>query len=157
MKKLLFLLFILPIGSFAQQACDAPEFRQFDFWIGEWDVYLNDTVYAGESKVSLILDSCVIFEEWSSKNLRGKSLNSYSPSRKQWMQTWVDSQGGTVHFAGHWDGESIALEGKGPEDSYYLMIFTPLKDGKVRQVWKLSQDQCETWVDIFNGLYIPKK
>jgi hypothetical protein len=41
-------------SSFAQVPCNQPVFRQFDFWIGEWDVYNTNGKKAGDSKISLI-------------------------------------------------------------------------------------------------------
>ena len=38
-------------------------YRQFDFWIGEWEAYGLNGKKAGDSKISVILDSCIIFEE----------------------------------------------------------------------------------------------
>lgn len=40
-----------------------PEYRQFDFWIGEWDVQAGGN-QAGTNSVQLILGDCVIFENW---------------------------------------------------------------------------------------------
>jgi hypothetical protein len=40
--------------------------RQFDFWIGEWNVVsTNGGAVAGNSKIELILGSCVIQENWT--------------------------------------------------------------------------------------------
>src|SRR5882672_4609826 len=87
---------------FAQLPCSQPEFRQFDFWIGEWEVYSTNGKKAGNSRISLMLDSCVILEEWKSVNAvkgliyAGKSFNKYNPASKQWQQTWVDNTGGSI-------------------------------------------------------------
>src|SRR5215470_6657481 len=85
-------------------------YRQFDFWIGEWDVYAKSGKKAGDSKIELILDSCIILENWknaSSNNglyYAGKSFNTYNAATKQWQQTWVDNMGGTTEFLeGHYD------------------------------------------------------
>lgn len=45
-------------------------YRQFDFWIGDWEAFNLKGKKAGDSKISLILDSCVILEEWSSGSTR---------------------------------------------------------------------------------------
>ncbi len=36
-------------GALAATACDAPEHRAFDFWLGEWQVRTPDGKLAGES------------------------------------------------------------------------------------------------------------
>src|SRR5580704_7977514 len=67
-----------------------PVYRQFDFWIGEWDVYAKNGKKAGDSKIDLILDSCIILENWKSANAfnglyyTGKSFNTYNSVTKQW-------------------------------------------------------------------------
>src|SRR5712691_13226702 len=51
------------------------EKRQFDFWVGEWAVQTPDGNPAGDSSVQLILDRCVVFENWrGKKGYNGKSL-----------------------------------------------------------------------------------
>ncbi len=73
MKK--FLLFALLVSGmqtiFSQKLpCSKPEYRQFDFWIGEWEAYGLNGQKAGDSKISLILDSCIILEEWTSVSVQ---------------------------------------------------------------------------------------
>src|SRR5215212_1955962 len=70
-----------------------PETRQFDFWIGEWDVTWDGG--GGTNSIRAILDGHVIEERFHSSDLplQGMSLSVYSPQLGQWEQTWVDSQG----------------------------------------------------------------
>lgn len=70
----------LPPGPCAQDSI----YRQFDFWVGEWEAYNLKGQKAGDSKISIILDSCVILEEWTSMPgsngfvYKGKSFNTYN-------------------------------------------------------------------------------
>ena len=95
-------LFFFGLSVFAQKPCSKPEFRQFDFWIGEWEAFGLKGQKAGDSRISLILDSCVILEEWTSANAlqgviyTGKSFNSYNAATRQWQQTWTDNTGNTT-------------------------------------------------------------
>ena len=93
MKKtlLLIILFCISYPLLAQRLpCSSPQFRQFDFWIGEWDVFGKTGQKAGDSKISLILDSCIILEEWTSANMQqglryaGKSFNTWNAATKEW-------------------------------------------------------------------------
>ena len=43
--------------------CSDPEYRLFDFWVGEWEVEANGKL-AGHSQITRTLGDCVIFEEW---------------------------------------------------------------------------------------------
>lgn len=56
--------------------CCASEYRQFDFWIGDWEVYdtLNNLV--GTNVIEVKEDSCLITERWiGSKVTTGVSMN----------------------------------------------------------------------------------
>lgn len=66
--------------------------RQFDFWIGEWVVYITGTqTLAGNSKIEMIAGGCALLENWDSKASNGKSLNFVDPITNKWKQTWVGS------------------------------------------------------------------
>src|SRR4051794_35372236 len=83
-----------------------PTYRQFDFWIGDWDVYGVKGNKAGESHVELILDSCIIYENWQST---GKSFNTYNNALKTWQQTWVDDKGGLTEYFGGFAENKMTL------------------------------------------------
>src|SRR4030095_9200069 len=72
--------------------CTAPEHRQFDFWVGWWDVYPTgkDQVVA-HSLIEKLYDGCTIRENWKpGSRLGGGSLNAYRPEQKVWKQIWTD-------------------------------------------------------------------
>src|SRR3954469_1217557 len=57
-----------------------PRAREFDFWIGEWDVYVTGTKnYAGHSLIQMISGGCAVLENWDSPNSSGKSINFIDP------------------------------------------------------------------------------
>ena len=76
--RLLIACSFLGCSSFAsaqQSPCSNPVFRAFDFWIGHWQVG-NDTSTVGYNRVEVILDSCVLLENWRGTSpSRGKSFN----------------------------------------------------------------------------------
>ena len=79
------------------------ENRQFDFWVGEWNVETTQgELPAGTSKIELVLDDCVVLENWTSLGVpySGKSYNTYNASLKRWEQFWVDNVGGMIYFYG---------------------------------------------------------
>jgi hypothetical protein len=106
MRKYLFLLIFSMAckNAFTQLPCSGEAFRQFDFWIGDWEVFAKNAKKAGDSKISLILDSCVVLEEWTSSSMvqglryAGKSFNSWNAATGNWQQTWVDNTGGTTEY-----------------------------------------------------------
>ena len=158
MKKLLPLLFLLLSPSlFAQKPCSLPVFRQFDFWVGDWEVFTTNGKKAGNSKISILLDSCVILEEWTSATSQqgliysGKSFNMYNVATKQWQQTWVDNTGNTTEFlrgVGS-DGKIVYYADKvmDPKGKNFMrrLTFTKLTNDKVRQFGERSNDEGKTW------------
>ncbi len=74
MKCISFFLFIFfnPVSKAqtAQQAhCSSPEAKQFDFWIGNWNLTWNDTLY-GTNHIEKILGSCTIQENFNDPNTK---------------------------------------------------------------------------------------
>jgi len=138
-----------------------PEYRQFDFWIGEWDVQAGGN-HAGTNSVQLILGDCVIFENWTgARGMTGKSFNIYNAAKGKWQQTWVDSTGNVLELYGEFKDGAMRLVGEKPGPNGPRIInkitFTPLEGGRVRQLWESSQDDGKTWNTAFDGLYIRKK
>jgi hypothetical protein len=141
----------------------APENRQFDFWVGEWDVQNPKGQPAGTSSVQLILGDCTIFENWTSASgtYSGKSFNIYNSSLKKWQQFWTDDKGGVLEFTGEYrDGElrytGESLDQKGNHVLHRLTFFN-LAPARVRQLWEQSTDGGKTWTTVFDGLYVRKK
>ena len=153
MKKIITLIALSTvIGIAAAQKgklpCSNPVYRQFDFWIGEWEAFGLNGKKAGDSKISLILDSCIIFEEWTSASLQqglryaGKSFNTYNATTKQWQQTWVDNAGGTNEYLqGKYENNQIIYSStpfKFSKDTMAIrkMTFTNLSADKLQAAWR---------------------
>jgi hypothetical protein len=149
--------------------CSNPVYRQFDFWIGEWEAFGPGGKKAGDSKISLILDSCIIFEEWTSASLQqglryaGKSFNTYNATTKQWQQTWVDNVGGTNEYLqGKYENGQIIYSStpfKISKDTMAIrkMTFTNLSADKLRQHGEISKDGGKTWSTEYDLEYRRKK
>jgi len=172
MKKIFLLIALFGFkGGFAQNSsCTTnPIYRQFDFWIGEWDVYGIKGRKAGDSKISLILDSCIILEEWTSSNPQtgviyaGKSFNTYNAVTKQWQQTWVDNVGGTTEFLeGKFENNTMRFFTKPFSFSKDTMAirklsFFNLGQDKVRQLGEISKDNGNTWATEYDLEYRRRK
>ena len=165
MRKNLILLLLLvaatPLFADPNFGCKkSPEFRQFDFWIGEWNVEANGK-QAGTSSVQLILDGCVLFENWTGAGgSNGKSFNIYNSATKTWQQFWVDNSGGTILFTGKFEEGKLIYHSESPmQDGTSVlgrMTFSPMPEKKVHQVWEQSSDGGKTWKVAFDGIYTPK-
>jgi tetratricopeptide (TPR) repeat protein len=149
----------------AKPCAFTPENRQFDFWVGQWDVTTTEgSVPAGASRIELILEDCVVLENWQSLNnpYAGKSYNTYNQSLKRWEQYWVDNAGGNIFFYGGLkDGVMDYYTDEIPQpDNTKLkrhLQFIPLGPGKVRQFSQGSTDGGKTWAVEYDFTYARKK
>ena len=133
--------------------CEDVEFRQFDFWLGDWDVSsTNDGTPRGKSHISREMGGCVLWENWSSlaSAYFGKSYNTYNVNLKRWEQYWVDNSAGTIFFHGglvdgvmdYWTDD--VPQPNGDKLRRHLQFFN-LGPDKVRQFSQRSTDGGKTW------------
>jgi tetratricopeptide (TPR) repeat protein len=148
-------------ADLAANPCKAsPEYRQFDFWIGEWEAKTPQGFVAGTNKIELILGDCIILENWTQSNMSGKSFNIYDKTDKKWHQTWVDSNGTLTEYVGEFkDGKMVYLaeEMRNDEKVNMRLTFSKLPDGNVRQFAEESKDDGKTWQTRYEIIYSPKK
>ena len=157
MKLLGFVVLILATSVSLAIPCGAPENRQFDFWVGDWQVHRPDGSFAGMNRITLEYGGCVVHEHYTTgRGYSGESLNTYDAARKLWHQTWVDDSGLLLMLDGHWDGKSMLLEGDAAGADGALtkqrITWSPSPDGSVRQLWE-SADSKGAWVVVFDGQY----
>lgn len=144
--------------------CSTPEYRQMDFWIGDWEVKNPKGEIVGTNRIDQILGTCVLMENWKGKGgSNGHSFNIYNVQKQRWEQTWVDNSGSVIYFHGVWNeeagqiayfAEAVTRKNK---PLLYRMIFTPKEDGSVNQLWEASTDMGQDWKTLFNGTYRKKK
>lgn len=141
--------------------CTAPEYRQFDFWIGDWSVTTRDGKFAGTNLITRPLGECVIQEHWAgSQGGKGESYNVYDAARGVWHQTWVDDSGNTLLLDGHFENGRMVLSGTQTASGKPVInriTWTPVKPGEVEQLWESSTDDGKTWTEQFLGIYRPRK
>ncbi len=131
--------------------------RQFDFWLGEWEVRKPDGELAGINRIEGEYDGSVLHERYTTdRGYRGQSLNIYDASRKVWHQTWVDSDGLLLLLEGGLRDGSMVLEGQtvgaDGQVTRHRITWTPNADGSVRQLWE-STDAGGGWSIAFDGRY----
>jgi hypothetical protein len=135
--------------------CTGAEYRQFDFWLGDWDVTSPASPGgASRNRISSINDGCTVLEQYTTPSgYVGTSLNFYDATRKVWHQTWIDNQGGGLFLEGGLAGESMVLSSTGDTVNVQRITWTPLPDGRVRQHWESTADSGKTWTTQFDGYY----
>lgn len=140
--------------------CSSVEARQFDFWLGEWEVIAKGKL-AGRSKISLIAGGCGLLEEYEGQSgYSGKSLNFYKADLGKWQQVWVGSDGGVLTLLGEYRDDKMTLSGESQSAGKKILdriTWHHNADHAVRQVWDRSEDEGKTWSNLFDGLYTKKK
>lgn len=136
----------------------AAESRQFDFWIGRWNVSEKGKP-AGVNHIERILGGCALMETWSgAQGGAGRSLNFFDRTDGRWHQTWIDASGGALFLSGTFTGNAMQLEGERPAAgnqpaTRHRITWTPLPDGKVRQLWESRPASGGDWSTLFDGIY----
>ena len=155
-----FIEYAKKLDAVANPCRSRPEYRQFDFWIGEWAPQNVQGVTVGTSSIQLILKDCIIFENWNTPVLSGKSFNLYDVKDGKWHQTWVDASGAMVHYVGGLEGDKMVLTSEtvtNGKKSIGKMTFSKLPDGNVRQHGETSSDEGKTWTTTFDFKYVRVK
>jgi hypothetical protein len=147
--------------------CSTPEYKQFDFWVGDWEVRNAAGNLLGRNRISKRYGGCVVVEEWEGAGGgSGSSFNVYDQQTRQWHQFWVDATG-TNWLSSDKQGNPVTLRG-GLKDGAMVLTshpdtlpsigmtrttWRPLPDGGVRQTFESSQDGGKSWTASFDGFY----
>jgi len=145
-------------------ACVGPQNRQFDFWLGEWDLVGSDGKKSAEDKVVSILGGCAIQENWTGvKSGQGLSLAAYDPATKHWHQTLMDDSGAVLKLEGEFADGKMILVGQRPSQKEkgvtitHRIAWNLMPDHRVHQFWEASTTGGRTWKPVFEGYYVPRK
>jgi len=141
--------------------CGSEEYRQLDFWVGEWDAMWIDpdgTEQHGRNSITLDLDACVVLENFNGNpgnTLLGRSMSIYAARHGAWKQVWMDNQGGYLPFTGGPEGDRFILTMDRPrEDAPYLrMVWENVSPEAFDWRWQRSEDEGATWADQWHIHY----
>jgi len=141
-------------------ACSAPEYRQFDFWLGDWDSFdFGTTTKDAHVRVDRILEGCVLREDYQSMTgHKGQSFSLYDASRKLWHQTWVTNRGELLIIEGKFHDGQMVLSGSGltptGQNRQVRGVWEPVEGG-VRETAVTSLDAGKTWQPWFDLIFRP--
>lgn len=142
------LLALSPAASQTPPRCDAPQYRQFDFWVGDWNV-TSGGKQAGKNHVTLEESGCLVHEHWTGAGGgTGQSFNFYDRADSHWHQVWVSSSGTVLFLTGDYADGKLAYTAPGQR-----LTFFHNADGSVRQLWESNPDG-KRWQTVFDGLYV---
>jgi hypothetical protein len=138
--------------------CSAVEYRQFDFWIGDWDTFeMDDGPSIARAEITPIVDGCALHERYEqSDGLVGDSILSFDPVRRQWQQTWVTNRGSNMVLWGELRDGALVLEGEVHlhDGATVLQRITWRREGDaVRETAVLSRDGGARWEPAFDVLF----
>jgi ketosteroid isomerase-like protein len=142
-------------------SCVAAEYRQFDFWIGDWDAFDADSAgKVAHVRVDRLLDGCVLREQYEDENgLRGQSLTLYDASRNVWHQSWVTNRGQLLAIEGKLQADEMVFAGTyksaSGEETLVRGIWKPVS-GNVRESAVTSTDDGKTWKPWFDLVFRPR-
>jgi hypothetical protein len=136
--------------------CSAAEYRQMDFWVGDWDVYDDKSQLQGRNLIEKVLGGCALQEYYIDvSGLRATSFSMYDTSRKVWNQTYISTFGTLLSVEGYLQGKSMIMIGTHLTNegrvALHRMIWTPNDDGTAYQLWNYSKDGGKTWETIYEG------
>jgi hypothetical protein len=153
-----------PAAPMMSEACTAPQYRQFDFWLGDWDLVGSDGKKSAEDKVVQVLGGCALQENWTGvKSGQGLSISAYDPATRHWHQTLMDDGGAVLKIEGEFADGKMILIGQRPSQKEkgvtitHRIAWTPLQDHRVKQVWENSTNGGRTWRLVSEGTYVPRK
>ena len=130
------------------------ENHEFDFWLGEWDVYWADK--QGTNRIERILDESVIQENFDGDGLIGTSLSVFSREDNRWHQTWVDNTGSYLDFVGEFAEDKMILTRNGVVEGKAVkqrMIWYDITKDKFLWNWERSDDEGLTWRELWKIEY----
>ena len=140
-----------------------PHYADFDFWVGEWDVFNLKGQKAGENSIRKEEGGCLIVERWrSAGGGTGQSYNFYNPVTEEWRQLWV-SPGAIIDYTGGLtDSGAMRLEGEifypaNGQRADFFGEWTPQEDGSVRQHFEQFNAETGEWTPWFTGIYRRKE
>lgn len=143
--------------------CTADEHRQLDFWVGQWDVYRTGSEeLVGRTRIERVFNDCGIREDWSPFDMNaGGSLSNYDLATGRWRQTWIDSTGERIDYAGGLEsGRMVLVARRAPrfDPRQRLSRVTLWREGgTVRQLGESSLDDGRNWTTSYDYTYRPTR
>ena len=144
----------------ASGGCQSPEYHQFDFWIGDWEVQNPAGKVVGHNLVASELNGCLVVEHWndSAGKILGSSFNYYDTRDKKWHQLYLSNSGRAGDYpamAGEFRDNKMTLltdPHDGPVSRWTWYVVSP---GHVRQMSEQIQTD-KSWQITWDSIYVKK-
>ncbi len=152
-------LFLCTLFSQAQTTCNCctESHKEFDFWVGDWNVYDKSGKKVGENKIEKLENECIVSENWKGTTGSGRSYNYYNSADSTWNQVWISSSGNNLVLKGKAGKNKMILKSELIENAkgtYYNQItWTKNEDDSVTQVWEVLNEKEQPISTSFEGVY----
>jgi hypothetical protein len=137
--------------------CVGAKFRQFDFWLGRWDVAPTGsppTARQADSHIAAEAGGCAIFEDFRDLGTHGVSISVFDPATDTWNQTYVDNNATRLVLTGSLVAGEMILDNVADDSR---IVWSQVAPDRVRQVGQASNDGGQTFpVTQFDLEYKPK-
>ena len=136
--------------------CTRPEYHQFDFFLGDWDVYdVGASTVKAHNAVTRMLAGCAVREVYRrADGYAGESFSMYDAPRGRWHQSWVTNRGELLLLDGGLKDGTMVLTGSeaaaNGAASLIRGVWLPEDDGSVRETAKRSTDGGKSWTPEFD-------
>ena len=141
--------------------CVAPEYRQFDFFAGDWDTYDvgEPTRIVARNRVTAMLGGCAVREVYrQTDGLAGESFSTYDAPHGTWHQSWVTNRGTLLLLTGRLEGDRMVLTGTETAadgaSSLLRSTWFPVPNA-VRETAERSTHGGKSWKPVFDIVFRP--
>lgn len=129
------------------------EAREFDFWLGQWDLVLGGGQGLATNHISSfgIDGGIALLEDYRQGPYLGTSVSYYSPREGRWRQLWFDNMGGLLEFAGGTQGNKFVISGN-VETTKTRLVYSNITNRTLDQSYDVSPDGVN-WQSTFSARY----
>ena len=146
-----------PAETQTASPCSQPAFREFDFWVGDWDVFEVGGQKIAQARIDPILDGCVLHEDYQqSDEHNGQSYTIYDGAKHLWHQSWVTNRGERLEIEGKFENGEMVLSGEDQAAGRLVRGIWKPENGGVRETAVTSSDRGKTWKPWFDIVFRPR-
>jgi hypothetical protein len=128
--------------------CVGDKYRQFDFWLGDWDV--GGTIH---SSITAEPGGCAIYELYRVA-IPGKSISVYDPVTDMWYQTYLGGGVSVLPMSGGIENGKMVMYVLDPAGARsQRWTWTPVDANTVTQKAETPAGNEVTWTQVFFGTY----
>jgi hypothetical protein len=131
--------------------------RDFDFWVGDWDVSWSDGS-RGSNVVTSLFEGAAVLEQFDGRpgiDLRGVSISVYDTRSDVWRQTWVDSERNYLSFEGAFADGIMDLRTT-RDGVVFRMQWRDIEPNSLRWLWQRRVDERE-WETLWELVYARRR